>query len=146
MKQGTQSWCTGTTLRDGMGRRWEGVSGRGTHVHPWLIHVIVWQKPLQCCKEISLQLKKKNTGVGNHSLLQGIFPAQESNPGLLHCWQILCCLSHQGSLFQNKIKSLKNKIFFPRVKKNAISENKASISQVFCFYLRPGPRRAYIIC
>jgi len=31
----------------------------------------------------------KNTGVGYHSLLQGIFPTQESNPGLLHCSQIL---------------------------------------------------------
>ena len=27
----------------------------------------------------------KNTGVGFHFLLQGIFPTQESNPGLLHC-------------------------------------------------------------
>ena len=24
MKQGTQSWCTGTTQRDGMGRKWGG--------------------------------------------------------------------------------------------------------------------------
>ena len=31
----------------------------------------------------------KNTGVGCHFLLQGIFPTQESNPGLLHCRQIL---------------------------------------------------------
>ena len=37
------------------GRRWEGGSGWGTHVHPWLIHVNVWQKPLQYCKVISLQ-------------------------------------------------------------------------------------------
>ena len=35
----------------------EGGSGRGTHVHPWLIHVNVWQKPLQYGKFISLQLK-----------------------------------------------------------------------------------------
>ena len=34
----------------------------------------------------------------SHSLLQGIFPAQGSNPGLLHCRQILYQLSHQGSL------------------------------------------------
>ena len=27
----------------------------------------------------------KNTGVGYHFLLQGIFPTQKSNPGLLHC-------------------------------------------------------------
>ena len=38
----------------GWGGRREGGSGWGTHVHPWLIHVNVWQKPLQCCKVISL--------------------------------------------------------------------------------------------
>ena len=38
----------------------------------------------------------KNTGVGCHTLLQGIFPTQGSNPGLLHCRQILYRLSHQG--------------------------------------------------
>ena len=27
----------------------------------------------------------QNTGVGSHSLLQGIFPTQGSNPGLPHC-------------------------------------------------------------
>ena len=32
-----------------------------------------------------------------HSLLQGILLTQESNPGFLHCRQILYCLSHQGS-------------------------------------------------
>ena len=35
----------------------KGGSGWETHVHPWLIHVSVWQKPLQYCKAISLQLK-----------------------------------------------------------------------------------------
>ena len=39
----------------------------------------------------------KNTGVGCHALLQGIFPTQGSNPSLLHCRQILYQLSHQGS-------------------------------------------------
>ena len=39
----------------------------------------------------------KNTGVGSLSLLQGIFPTQGSDPGLLHCRQILYQLSHQGS-------------------------------------------------
>ena len=38
----------------------------------------------------------KNTGVGSCSLLQGIFLTQGLNPDLLHCGQILCCLSHQG--------------------------------------------------
>ena len=39
----------------------------------------------------------KNTGVGCHALLQGIFPTQGSNTGLLHCWQVLYSLSHQRS-------------------------------------------------
>ena len=39
----------------------------------------------------------KNTGVGCHALLQGIFPTPGLNPGLLYCRQILYCLSHQGS-------------------------------------------------
>ena len=39
----------------------------------------------------------QNTGVGNLSLLQGIFPTQESNPGFPHCRQILYQLSHKGS-------------------------------------------------
>ena len=39
----------------------------------------------------------KNTGVGSHSLLQGILPTQGSNPGLLHCKQILYHLSQQAS-------------------------------------------------
>ena len=39
----------------------------------------------------------QNTGVGRCSLLQGIFPTQGSNPGLLHCRRILYQLSHQGS-------------------------------------------------
>ena len=35
----------------------------------------------------------KNTGVGSHSFLQGICSTQGSNPGLLHCRQILYHLS-----------------------------------------------------
>ena len=31
----------------------------GGHVHPWVIHVDVWQKPAQYCKVIILQLKEK---------------------------------------------------------------------------------------
>ena len=37
-------------------------SGRGTHVDPWLTHANVWQKLLQYCKVISLQLIKINGG------------------------------------------------------------------------------------
>ena len=38
----------------------------------------------------------RNTGVGGCSLLQGIFPIQGSNLGLLRCRQILYHLSHQA--------------------------------------------------
>ena len=40
----------------------------------------------------------KDTGVGSHSLLQGIFLTQGSNLSPLDCWQIIYHLSHQGSL------------------------------------------------
>ncbi|CAI9161868.1 unnamed protein product [Rangifer tarandus platyrhynchus] len=39
----------------------------------------------------------QDTGAGIHSLLQGIFLTQGSNPGLLHYRWILYQLSHQGS-------------------------------------------------
>ena len=45
----------------------------------------------------------KNTRVGSHVLLQGIFPTQELNPGLLHCRQILYQLSYAGSEDSSRI-------------------------------------------
>ena len=55
-----RAWCTGKTQRDWVEREVGGGSGWGIHVTPWLIHVNVWQKPLQYCKVISLQLIKIN--------------------------------------------------------------------------------------
>ena len=57
----------------GWGGMWEGGSGWGTHINPRLIHVNIWQKPLQYCKVISLQLIKiigkiKNTEKKNPKL------------------------------------------------------------------------------
>ena len=46
---------------------------------------------------LSMEFSGKNTGVGSNSLLQGIFPTQGSNPGLLHYRWILDHLRHQGS-------------------------------------------------
>ena len=51
---GALGWPRGV----GWGGRWKRGSGWGTHVNPWLIHINVWQKPLQYCKVISLQLIK----------------------------------------------------------------------------------------
>ena len=53
-----ETGCSGLVHWDEPGE-WNGEGGSkwGTHVHPWLIHVNVWQKPPQYCKLISLQLK-----------------------------------------------------------------------------------------
>ena len=48
----------------------------------------------------------KDTGVGCHALLQGLFPTQGLNPGLPHCRWILYCLSHQGSPWNTGVGSL----------------------------------------
>ena len=45
----------------------------------------------------------KNTGAGSHSLPQGIFPTQGSNPGLLYCKWILYYLSYQESPVNNVV-------------------------------------------
>ena len=55
---------------------------------PWFV---AYQAPLP------LDFSSKNTGVGCRFLLQGIFPIQASNMGLLHCRPILYHLNHQGS-------------------------------------------------
>ena len=47
----------------------------------------------------------QNTGVGSLLLLQGKIPTQGLNPGLLHCRQIVCQLSHKGSpILEYKVK------------------------------------------
>ena len=62
-----------------------------------------WKYPLEKGKATQLFWPResmdcgKNTGAGSLSLLQGFFPTQGSNPGLLHCREILYHLSHQGS-------------------------------------------------
>ena len=60
MRQVLGAGALGRLRRMGWEGRWEGESGWGTHVNPRLIHVNVWQKPLQYCEVISLQLIKIN--------------------------------------------------------------------------------------
>ena len=55
LRAGALGWPWGM----GWGGRWEGCSGWGTHVCPWLIHVDVWQKPLQYCNWPPIKKKKK---------------------------------------------------------------------------------------
>ena len=58
----------------------------------------------------------KNTGVGSYSLLQGIFPTQGSNPGHLHCKQILY---HLCAIWVSNSAS----VYLSRAKKNVIGNN-----------------------
>ena len=58
MRQVLRASALGRPRGMGWRGRWEGGSGWGTHVNPWLIHVNVWQKTLQYCKVINLQLIK----------------------------------------------------------------------------------------
>ena len=60
-------------------------------------------------------LQPRITGVGCHALLQGIFPTQGSNWGLLPCRQILYQLNYQGS------PSLHTKICIYRCKSSPLS-------------------------
>ena len=60
--QDAWGWCMGMIQRDDMG--WEvgggrGGSGLGTHVHPWLIHVNVWQNQYSIVKQNKAKIKKK---------------------------------------------------------------------------------------
>ena len=76
--------------------------------HDWVTEKVkmkVTQLFLTCCNPMDWSppgssvhgiLQTRILEKGSCSLLQGIFPIQESNPGLLHCRQILYCLSHQG--------------------------------------------------
>ena len=58
----------------------------------------------------------KSTGVGCHSLLQGIFSTQGLNPHHLHCTQIVYRLSNQGSpqLMMQVLKQLSGNSFLQR--------------------------------
>ena len=69
-------------------------SSPGSSVLGIVLSVTPWTV---CCPPSPWDFPGKNTGVGCHALLQGIFPTQGSNPGLLHCRQILYHLNYQGS-------------------------------------------------
>ena len=71
-----------------------------THVYLVTQSCLTLCSPMDCSppgSSVHGDSPDKNTGVGCHALLQGIFPIQWSNPGLPHCRRILYCLSHQGS-------------------------------------------------
>ena len=57
MRQGAQGWCTGMTLRDGMGREVAGGFRVGNTCTPVADSCQCMAKPPQYCKVINLQLK-----------------------------------------------------------------------------------------
>ena len=64
-----------------------------------LSHVQHFETPraIACQAPLSMGFSRQEYWKCCHSLLQGFFPTQGSNPGLLHCRWILYHLSHQGS-------------------------------------------------
>ena len=85
----------------------------------------------------------KNTGVGCHFFLQGIFPTQGSSLHIPHWRQILYHLSHQGSPKANLAASL---IYCPKPKfcsGSSLTEHPrprflcpVNFSQIYCFFAK----------
>ena len=63
----------------------------------------------------------KNTRVGCHALLQGIFLTKGSNLGLMHCRQIFYCLHHQGSPITYSVIPFLNTSDYPKRCVQAVS-------------------------
>ena len=91
--------------------------------HPWIkLRVYVWAQLCLTLRCHGLQPARllcswnspgKDTRVGIHYLLQGVFPTQGSNPGLLHCRRtvlldsltLMSCFSDFNMSLRNPIKS-----------------------------------------
>ena len=120
-----QAGCIRQVLRPGeLGRprgigwrgRWEGGSGWGIHVKPWLIHVSVWQNPLKCCDVISLQLikineKKKKSGVSKlgNLMLDDVRWNWHNNRNKMHnkCNALESSWNHTSTPSMEKLSSTK---------------------------------------
>ena len=86
--------------------------------------------------------------MGCHSLLQGIFPTQGSNPGLLHCRQILNHLSHQGRpcLHISPLFWISFPIRSPQSNEDSSLYYAVSVSQFIPFPLLPWYPCVYSLC
>ena len=56
--QDAWGWCTGMIQRDDIGWEVGGGSCLGIHVHPWRIHVNVWQNQYSIVKQNKVKIKK----------------------------------------------------------------------------------------
>ena len=73
---------------------------------------------------LSMEFPGKNTGVGCHFLLQGVFPTQGLNLGLLHCRQTLHHLSHlnMGTWNVNRCSLCGNSAEIPQQTESRVHE------------------------
>ena len=108
-----EAWCAsvhGVTKSRTWLSHWTELKWKLTQLHWWVMksnshlyaqslsHVWCFMTPWTVAQQAPLSNSPGNkTGMGSHSLLQGIFLTQGSNLSLLHCRQILYCLSYQGS-------------------------------------------------
>ena len=94
------------------------------NIQSWIVCLTLQSPELQPARLLCpWAFPGKNTGVGCHFILQGIFPTQALNPLLLH-WQedslplhhlrspVLGYLCRKTWLFNNKLKFLKVQIFY----------------------------------
>ena len=78
----------------GWGEGWEGGSGWGTHVYPWLIHVNVWQKTPQNSKVKKKKKRQHITSVGENMEKREASCTTDKKCKLLHLlrkkvWKVL---------------------------------------------------------
>ena len=74
-------------------KKWKAKEKRKWKWNVKVSHVQLFWEPMDC----PWNSPGQNTVVGSLSFLQGLFPSQGLNPGLLHCKWILYQLSHKGS-------------------------------------------------
>ena len=131
--------------------RWEGGLGWGTHVNPWLIHVNVWQKPLQYCKVISLQLIKINEKKISVFCISCI-----GRWTLYHCatWGLLgllfYVLGHTSvSIVKRKKSKLGDILICPRIKdplySGSVDSTVQSVFVKFCIMLLCTSARIFLV-
>ena len=81
----------------------------------------------------------RNTGMNCHALFSGSIPTQGSNPGLLHCRQILYHLSHKGS------PRILEWVAYPYSRVSSQSRNQTGVSCIaVTFYASWATREAHI--
>ena len=85
-----------------------------------------------------------------HSLLQGIFLTQGSNPGLLHCRQILYPLSHQGSPCSNdlvkKTMRIRDDVCKTASARHLTGAQKEAVLFNYAWFLLGSYRCSYAMC